>query len=379
VTDTLLAPLSSSVMRNTMEELANQLGESLKSVSRGMELSAAAVFGGLTRKAGDPVALQQVIEQAVRTPANAVMAGVSDHQLTDPSSPVISGSSRFLSALFGGGQTRILDSIARESGLKASAAGSILALGTQWVLSFIGTRVRDDGMTASSLAGVLRSEGPSLRKALPAELIDDLTPVAAPISSGMSYLTWLLPLAAVLAVVLWLANRPESVMIREAPVISEITMPALGTIVPRRLSDGVTINIPQRGVEGKLLAFIENSTLAVNTTTWFDFDRLLFDFGSATLQPQSRAQLGSVAAILRAHPQVHLKIGGYTDNVGPHDDNIQLSQARATHVRDELVLLGVAPDRLVAEGYGEQYPVADNSTETGRAMNRRISMLVTQK
>jgi K(+)-stimulated pyrophosphate-energized sodium pump len=154
---------------------------------------------------------------------------------------------------------------------------------------------------------------------------------------------------------------------------------ALGTMMPRRLPDGTTIIIPQRGVESRLLGFIQDSNSTAGSSTWFDFDRLLFATGSATLEPQSQEQLRDIAAILRASPNVHLKIGGYTDNVGSVDQNIRLSQDRANNVRAELVQFGVARDRLDAKGYGEAHPVADNSTDAGRASNRRISMLVTQK
>jgi outer membrane protein OmpA-like peptidoglycan-associated protein len=368
-------------MRHTLEEMANQLGESVKSVSRGVELSAAAVFGGLSRKAGEPGVLQRVIEQAVRTPSDAVVFGVQRHQFDDPGSPVISGSHRFLTSLFGGRQATLLNAIAREAGLKTGAAASILAVGTQWVLSFIGNRVREDGMTANSLASLLRAEGPGLRQALPAEIVEDLAPVTAAGRRGMSYLAWLVPLAVLLAFVLWLVNRPERTPRITAPVVTtaETAISTLGAMVPRRLSDGTILHIPERGVEGRLLTFIESPSRMVDKTTWFDFDRLLFNFGSSTLQPQSREQLLNIAAILKSHPNVHLKIGGYTDNVGSPSQNMALSQERASRVRNELVQLGVAADRLTAQGYGEQHPIGDNAIEAGRARNRRVSMLVTQK
>src|SRR5262249_48194258 len=154
---------------------------------------------------------------------------------------------------------------------------------------------------------------------------------------------------------------------------------SLGDFVPRSLRDGTTIRIPERGVEGRLLAFIQDGTRAPDTTTWFDFDRLLFSTGSSTLQPQSQEQLRNIAAIMKANPGVHLKIGGYTDNTGSSDQNLTLSQERADNVMAELVGMGVDKNRLAAQGYGDTHPVADNATEAGRAQNRRISMLVTQK
>jgi OOP family OmpA-OmpF porin len=74
-----------------------------------------------------------------------------------------------------------------------------------------------------------------------------------------------------------------------------------------------------------------------------------------------------------------MRIGGYTDNVGDPAQNLELSKERADAVMAEEVRRGLAPDRLTAEGYGEQHPVADNSTEAGRAQNRRIAMRITQK
>jgi outer membrane protein OmpA-like peptidoglycan-associated protein len=128
-----------------------------------------------------------------------------------------------------------------------------------------------------------------------------------------------------------------------------------------------------------LLAFIQGPSNGVSPATWFDFDRLLFNTDSATLRPESREQLGNIAAILKAYPNVHIKIGGYTDKTADSQHNLMLSQDRANGVMAELITLGVAPDRLEAQGYGEQYPVADNSTVEGRARNRRVSMSVTQK
>jgi OmpA-OmpF porin, OOP family len=153
----------------------------------------------------------------------------------------------------------------------------------------------------------------------------------------------------------------------------------LGALVERELAGGAKVSVPERGVEGRLLAFIADAGRPVDRTTWFDFDRLTFDTGKATLGPASRDQLAAVAAILAAYPAVKLKIGGYTDDVGDPAFNRKLSEQRAASVVAALADLGVAQERLSAEGYGDQFPVADNATPEGRAQNRRISMRVTEK
>jgi len=76
---------------------------------------------------------------------------------------------------------------------------------------------------------------------------------------------------------------------------------------------------------------------------------------------------------------VAMKVGGYTDNTGDPAANLDLSQRRATNVRQALVDLGVPANRLQAEGFGERHPVADNLTEEGRQQNRRIALNVTRK
>jgi len=105
----------------------------------------------------------------------------------------------------------------------------------------------------------------------------------------------------------------------------------------------------------------------------------VFETGAPTLKPESQEQLTNIAEILKAYPAVKVKIGGYTDNVGDPATNLTLSQERATNVMNDLVKKGVAADRLTAEGYGDQHPIADNATPEGRAMNRRIALRVTAK
>jgi K(+)-stimulated pyrophosphate-energized sodium pump len=144
------------------------------------------------------------------------------------------------------------------------------------------------------------------------------------------------------------------------------------------LSSGVYLEAPKGSLEEKFVTFIQSAD-SVSKTLWFDFDRLLFETGKATLKPESAAQLANVAAILKAFPKVAAKVGGYTDNVGNASSNMKLSADRAKTVAGELVKLGIAADRLTSQGYGDKYPIADNDTPEGRAQNRRISLQVTAK
>ena len=152
-----------------------------------------------------------------------------------------------------------------------------------------------------------------------------------------------------------------------------------GAMGKLKLADGTELNAGGNSAEKKLVDFITDASKAVDKTTWFTMDGLYFESGKSVLKATSQGQLKNIAAILKANPAVELKLGGYTDNTGDSVANVTLSQQRAETAKAELVKLGVDEKRLAAEGYGPQYPVADNTTAEGRAQNRRIDVRVTKK
>jgi outer membrane protein OmpA-like peptidoglycan-associated protein len=99
-----------------------------------------------------------------------------------------------------------------------------------------------------------------------------------------------------------------------------------------------------------------------------------FETGRSALKPESYTVLDIVAASLVANPDIRIEIAGHTDNTGSAATNERLSQARAEAVRAYLASKGVAPDRMVAKGYGPAVPVAPNTTVAGRAQNRRVEL-----
>lgn len=99
-----------------------------------------------------------------------------------------------------------------------------------------------------------------------------------------------------------------------------------------------------------------------------------FAFDSARLNPEAHAKLEETVETLKANPAMRVEIRGYTDNVGAPSYNLRLSERRAASVKDFLISQGIAADRIATEGFGVANPVADNSTEQGRAQNRRVEV-----
>jgi outer membrane protein OmpA-like peptidoglycan-associated protein len=103
---------------------------------------------------------------------------------------------------------------------------------------------------------------------------------------------------------------------------------------------------------------------------------VLFATGQATILPGAQAQLNQVADALKTQAEHHFTVEGHTDNQGSDLINNDLSNRRANAVRDYLVVRGVAAPAITAQGFGSTRPVADNKTTEGRAMNRRVEIVV---
>jgi OOP family OmpA-OmpF porin len=103
---------------------------------------------------------------------------------------------------------------------------------------------------------------------------------------------------------------------------------------------------------------------------------VFFEFDRADLKPSAQQELAQVAAFVRQHPDRDVVIEGHTDSLGTDQYNADLSRRRAESVRAFLISQGVDSSRLVARGFGESFPIASNSNESGRQQNRRVEMLV---
>jgi outer membrane protein OmpA-like peptidoglycan-associated protein len=104
---------------------------------------------------------------------------------------------------------------------------------------------------------------------------------------------------------------------------------------------------------------------------------ITFDFNSAVIKPVSYPVLDDAARVLKSKPTMRVEISGHTDSIGSDSYNTKLSNERANSVREYFMRYhNIDPNRLIAVGYGETQPIADNRTRSGRDMNRRIEFKV---
>ncbi|MCK4694803.1 MAG: OmpA family protein, partial [Candidatus Cloacimonetes bacterium] len=105
-------------------------------------------------------------------------------------------------------------------------------------------------------------------------------------------------------------------------------------------------------------------------------DNIYFEFDKAILLEKSFPTLDYLVKELLKNPQLTVEISGHTDDIGSNEYNLNLSLERAVSVIDYLIEKGVPADNLISKGYGEEDPIADNSTDEGRSQNRRVEMKI---
>lgn len=393
------------------QSIAGRLGESPAAMQQGLSHATAATLHGLARNSADSGFIDKLMQMVTQAGSQNITANVASLAAAGAGGATGDLVSRFLSLVFGQQQDPIASLVSQHSGLSGSAGTGLLRTAGALVLGYLAKMRSSGSLNAGTLASALRTEGSHLASYVPGSFLGSLGgTVSDAASRATGYASnvihtaprvpatrstwWALPVAAVVLaaiVVGWLASRHRQIAVSRTAVTetarnvgSAASIGARGTRPPGprmniSLPDGTQLNVVSDGVETRLVSYLQNPSAQGAQDTWFDFDRLLFDTGQATLQPQSNEQLDNVAAILKAYPAAKIRLGGYTDNTGNAGANQALSEQRADSVMAALVQRGIDPSRLSARGYGEDHPVADNSTEEGRQKNRRISIRVAEK
>lgn len=416
--DNILEILKKYITTDVVKHLMVTLGESETGVSRAIDTAIPTVFAGLVNCASDNKVMSGIYDlmQETHNTGDALSNISSYVGEQNSNNPFLVLGGKLLGTLFGGRMGSVSEYISSHAGVKKTTATAVLGMVTPMIMGFLGREVKDERLNVAGLAKLLLGQKANVLAGISAGALSSLElnhvsgnksvgALANETDNATKGLNWLLPLAAMLLLGGFLlynfkstANTPAPAKV-EIPKVAQTPQPApvdtvakpdtsaktnpmwahLGNMSARKLANGTSLNLPEKGVENRLLAFIEDKSKVVDKTTWFDFDRLLFDTGKATLRAESQEQLKNVTEILKAYPNVEIKLGGYTDNQGKEENNVKLSNERATSAMNEIVKMGIDASRIKAEGYGSQFPVADNATPEGREKNRRVSIRVSKK
>lgn len=415
----LLSMLQGQLTSALIGSVAGKLGESESVVSKALGGLIPTILAGMVGKAGTENGLNGLFGMLSK-PENSGflndlggLVGTGNIASGDPRD----AAGNLIGSLFGDKVGGILGAIGSFAGLRnKDSAGGLLGLAGPLIMGVLGKEIVGKGLNAAGLKNLLLGEKDAIYSAVPAGIasligIPAVAHAAPPQSThtttatrsasassvatapaeekgGMGFLMWALPAAAIGLLGYFTVcagpKKPVDVAVeppavQEQPVVAApapVTEPAALTVdtIP-----GLDITTFGPGtVEGDLVNFINSGRApCTEAECWFTLERVTFNTGSDVIDmAKSSDQLGNLVKIANAYPSLKLKFGGYTDNTGNEQKNIDLSNRRAQAIIAKLIELGIAADRMKGEGYGSQFPVADNSTEEGRAQNRRIDVRV---
>ena len=141
-------------------------------------------------------------------------------------------------------------------------------------------------------------------------------------------------------------------------------------------ADVVARGFENASVKSYILADLAEEELLQLTSALGNFSDAYFEFDDYRIGEASYPILDEVVNIMNRYPKLRLEIAAHTDNMGSFEYNMTLSQKRAQSMVDYLVENGIAAERLIGKGYGESRPIASNTTEEGKMLNRRVEFII---
>ena len=299
-----------------------------------------------------------------------------------------------LASLFGSKHEDVSDTIAKSGHLSGSSARTLMSVAAPLVMGVLGREVAAHGLDGAGMMNYLAGQRASIASVTPAAVARAIglpAPTAPATASqadrrdrdGVDVVTsgrgrlgaWLLPVLAALTglAIVFVMHPPLAI---EGPKQAPSALPR--QLQALTLPTGEKLDVRAGSFLQKLNAFLAN-TSDTSVPRRFLFDDLTFEPGSALLTSGSRQKVDALGRTMKAYPAVRVTLEGFTDAIGDPVADKDLSFDRAHMIKERLVEIGVARQRIETAGFGSERPVASNDTEEGRARNRRTEVVVTSR
>lgn len=410
-----------------VSQSASQYGESESGISKAIDASLPAVVGGLANNSDNPLVLDAIMNSS----STRILGNLAGNSADNSSIASV------LTQIFGDKLNGLINSIATYAGISNNSSGALLHLVTGATVGTISKYAEDNNLDKAGISSLLNDQKGIVSTLLPAGLSfaslsmgdwdarykfdNDRDAINMPAEEEPkvevtrsttlngtfpdrnkdkdgSIWKWLLPLLLLIAAAYFIWRQCEqketttTTMVNDSGEVVTDTANTNTTDTARGISasqvdenidlNGTPLKGYRGGMEDRMIAFLKSDGYknAQNDNalkdTWYNFDHVNFKTGSANqLEAGSEGQLQNLAAILKAYPDVKVKIGGYTDKTGDEANNQKLSEDRAEFISSWLEKQGVGSQIMGAEGYGSQFATVDASaSDAERAVDRRMAV-----
>ncbi|WP_066961066.1 OmpA family protein [Microbulbifer sp. Q7] len=400
--DNLLEMAVRHLGQSGLDALGNALGLGDGKAEPAFTTGAASVLAGMLNKAGSESGLGTLLNMAVKSTDMDLSSPADIFSSADKMTSLQEVGGNVLDSVFGTSHNAVGDVISSALGLDRTKSGSLIRIAAPIVMSMVGKLVKSKGLNMEGLAALLLGQKthirdqlpPGLLKELGADNLDELAERAVvetsprqaahaahntPPARKSGFGKWLWPLLIALGV-LWALNmcaKKEKVDDGTGGVMQQDEVIVEETPTDPTLNGGTT-TVPDAPVttenfEQSFRAYLSDA----NRDPRREF-LLNIEFPTDGSMPNSASapDVQALINIMQENPGLKITIEGYTDSDGDAAANQTLSEARAKGVRALLVNSGIDEERVKAVGMGSANPVADNNTEEGKQMNRRILVKV---
>jgi outer membrane protein OmpA-like peptidoglycan-associated protein len=398
-----------------ISKAASFLGENESGVSKALGGIIPSVLSGLTSKASSSQGAEEVATMAGEAHSSGILGNLGNF-LGDGS--LLSKGADLLKGLFGSKVGGIIEAIAGFAGIKSSSASSLMSMAAPTTLGAIGQHAAQNNLGASGISSLLSNSKSLWSGLLPAGIgsllgmsgisgsatkeaaatVHHATDTVEEAAGGS--VRWLVPLLllAALGFLAWWLLQNKGCSKSSTPTETHganhadtgkhggddtlSLKPLVRESAKVKLANGVEIEAYKGGIESQLVAFLDDKAAVLDSNgKWFDFDNLNFKLGKSDLTDSSLVQVNNIVAILKAYPNVKMKIGGYTDASGIAANNMTLSQSRADAVKAAIVKAGGNAAQLTgAEGYGSKFAKEPaTASEEARRKDRRTAVKLVSK
>lgn len=380
------------------KQVSGIVGETAERTSTAVQMGVPAILSAIVRKAGTtPDAASLINYMRENNLDGSLLANASDWLQGNIETEKLMYSGAVLSRfLFDDKLAGVVDVISTQSGVSTSSATSIIKIAAPFMMNVLAKYNQEKGLDAAGLQTLLSSQSSMLKGLLPKEMnlaMGQGQSVSSPTGQAQSgsnanepgrskLLPWVVLAITALGLFYFVkkgcaGSTEENVA---APIAADTTAAEPEKAADQRLTfnlpDGTTLRAFPNSFTASLASFLKGSTSGAQC---FTFDKVNFEDNSFKLAKGAEKQLGELAVLLKAYPDIKVQIEGHTDNEGDEGKNKNLSRERAKVIKTWLTDQGLASGRIDIKGWGEEKPVASNDSASGRAQNRRLEVCVNKK